>query len=613
MRNPMLAAARCVLTLLLLFPDGPAWAQETTGTITGVVTDQSGAVLANATVTITNIRTGQTREVVTNQNGRYTATLLPVSEYTIKFSLTGFQPATIAGVSLHVNDRLEINGTLGVSGVAEAIEVKAESTPVQPTPTVQALIGPTQLQELPINNRNFVQLAVLVPGVSSDLDDEANFGLSSRASISINGARRNGVNWLLDGASNVDVGSNITLLATPTLESIEEFKILTSSYSAEWPRSGGGVISVVTKSGAGQFSGSAYEFVRNDQFNANSFFRKLSPATVNDPARLRYNNFGYTIGGPALPVEKNLFFFFSEEWRRIKRQPASRIANVPLPQWLTDPTNPNYVPPAERDANAVALLAAWPAPNVPGTTQFVNVVPDINNTRQEVVRLDYDLSSNWRLMGRYTHDLSDTLEPGGLFFNINVPGIATTRTSVPGNVGVGRLTTIIGGGSLNELSYQLSGNRIATENPEGTRNTKSQFGLTTVELFPENAGNRVPIIRISGLTDSTIGATQPINIEYINHTLADNFTLNRGSHTYKAGLLLAFEQKNENAASTTQGDLRSPAAGGFRHFRTSCAATRTAPAVPLAPTPKRRTISQRTFASGATKGLCRIRGARPGR
>src|SRR5262249_52031092 len=156
-------------------------------------------------------------------------------------------------------------------------------------------------------------------------------GLASTVSISINGARRNAVNWILDGASNVDVGSNVTLLSTPTLESIEEFKIVTSTYAAEWPRSGGGVINVVTKAGTNQFRAVAYEFLRNDALNANSFFRKqvgcltdgtcandpTSVATRENPARLRYNNFGFTLGGP---IKKDtLFFFFSQEWRKISR------------------------------------------------------------------------------------------------------------------------------------------------------------------------------------------------------------------------------------------------------------------------------------------------------
>ena len=128
---------------------------------------------------------------------------------------------------------------------------------MQPIAALQSTMTSTQVKELPLNNRNFVQLATLAPGVSSDLADEVGVGLTSTVSISINGGRRNAVNWLVDGVSNVDVGSNITLLSTPSLESIEEFKIITNGYQAEWPRSGGGIINVVTKSGSSRFAGSA--------------------------------------------------------------------------------------------------------------------------------------------------------------------------------------------------------------------------------------------------------------------------------------------------------------------------------------------------------------------
>ncbi|HWK08821.1 MAG TPA: TonB-dependent receptor, partial [Vicinamibacterales bacterium] len=397
---------------------GLAVAQETTGTITGTATDQTGAVLPGVTVTVKNVQTGTSQDFVTNASGLYTAPQLRPGEYEVTFTLSGFQPKTITGIQLHVNDRLDVSSKLGVAGATETVNVSAAQQFVQPTPQVQTLMGPTQVQELPLNNRNFVQLATLVPGVSNDLSDEVGVGLTSTVSISVNGGRRNSVNFLVDGVQNVDVGSNITLLSTPTLESIQEFKIITSSYAAEWPRSGGGVVNVVTKGGTQKFAGTAYDFVRNDKLNANSFFRNLSsnPALSKNPPRLRYQNPGYTVGGPLLPSRQKAFFFWSEEWRRISRAPASSTANVVNPAWLNDPANANYVAPADRDPNAVKLLSLWPAPNatVGTTAQFVNSNPNINNTRQEVVRVDYDVSSRNHLVTRYTHDLSQTREPGGL-------------------------------------------------------------------------------------------------------------------------------------------------------------------------------------------------------
>src|SRR3954471_12030659 len=309
--NAMRALA--VAAVLLLGASAVASGQETTGTLTGAAKDQTGAVLPGVTVTVKSIQTGSTQEFVTNESGLYTAPLLQPGEYEITFSLSGFQSRTVKGIQLHVSDRLEVNGQLGVSGVSESVEVSAASQFVQPSPAVQNLMGPTQIQELPLNNRNFVQLATLVPGVSSDLSDEVGIGLTSTVSISVNGGRRNSVNFLVDGVSNVDVGSNITLLSTPTLESIQEFKIITSSYAAEWPRSGGGIINVVTKSGTNKYAGSGYEFFRSDALNSNSYFREQStdPAVRDNPPELKYNNFGFTVGGPV--VKNKMFFFFSEE------------------------------------------------------------------------------------------------------------------------------------------------------------------------------------------------------------------------------------------------------------------------------------------------------------
>ncbi|OFW09711.1 MAG: hypothetical protein A3H96_01215 [Acidobacteria bacterium RIFCSPLOWO2_02_FULL_67_36] len=515
------------------------------------MTDQSGAVLPGVSVIAKHVQTGRTAEAVTNGAGQYGLALLQPGTYEVSFVLSGFQSATIKGIELHVNDRLDISHKMGVGGLSETIEVSAAQQFVQSSPAVQNLIGPTQIQELPLNNRVFVQLATLVPGVSSDLPDEVGIGLTSTVSISVNGGRRNAVNWLVDGVSNVDVGSNITLLSTPTLESIQEFKIITSSYAAEWPRSGGGIVNIVTRGGTQKFSGTGYEFFRYDKLNANSFFRNSStnPDIRNNAPRLRYNNFGYTIGGPMLPSRQKAFFFWSEEWRRIARSPASSTATVVDPAWLNDPTNVNYVDPALRDPNAVKLLALWPQPNS-GVNRFINTNPTINNTRQEVIRLDYDWKPGWKIVGRYTHDLSQTTEPGGLFFGVAVPNVAATETNVPGNVFSTEVRTTRGR-ALNELKYQLSGNKIVTSDTAADRNTRTQFGVSIPELFPENNRDRIPTLVVTGL--STAGTTQGYNIQYWNHTVTDTLTLMRGNHGYKAGIMMAFEQKNEGASNETHG------------------------------------------------------------
>jgi hypothetical protein len=558
---------RLVLMILLVVAGvaATASAQETTATITGVVTDQTGAVLPGVTITLKNTNTDLSRTVVTNESGLYTAALLPNGEYEVTFELSGFQPVTMRNIALHVNDRQKLDARLSIGGVAENVEVAAARTLVQPVAALQSTMTSTQVKELPLNNRNFVQLATLAPGVSSDLSDEVGVGLASTVSISINGARRNAVNWLVDGVSNVDVGSNITLLSTPSLESIDEFKIITNGYQAEWPRSGGGIVNVVTKSGGARFAGSLYEFLRSDKLNANSFFRNLNadPETNSTPPALKYNNFGITFGGPA--IKNKLFFFFSEEVRRINRAPTALNASTYDPAWLTDATNANYVPPALRDPNAVKILGLYPTPNVTGRLQFLSKQPTINNTRQEVVRLDYDVNSKYRITGRYSHDNSFTEEPGGLFLGLAVPNVATTDTNVPGQVAAGILRSTHGSSKLNEFQFQFSSNRISDINLSSDRNLRSSLGLNVPEVFPGNEAGVIPTVAVTG-TLSTVGANQIIGIEYNNYTLTDSFTWQRGAHGIKFGGLMAFEQKNENAANVTQGSFVFAAGGGRTAF-----------------------------------------------
>jgi hypothetical protein len=553
-----------VLAGLVLLATGGVAAQETTASITGVVSDQTGAPLPGTGIIARSVGQGFVKEAVTSLSGAYTMPFLPVGEYEVTFTQSGFQAYVARSIRLHVNDRLTLNVALRVEGQQESVDVSAAAQLIQPTAAVQSLLGPAQVQELPLNNRNFVQLATLVPGTTSSLSDEVGIGLTSTVSVSFAGARRSAVNWFVDGASNVDVGSNITLLSTPTLESIEEFKVITSGYAAEWPRSGGGVVNVVTKSGNNQFRASAYEFLRNDALDANGFFRKQStdPGIRDHPPRLRYSNFGYTVGGPV--AKDRLFFFWSEEWRRIARAPASVVAQVPDPAWLADPGNANYVAPAERDPNAVRLLTGWPAPNL-GRSAFQDTRPNEQDTRQEVLRLDFQIAPRWRFMARYTHDSSTTTEAGGLFFNTPVPDIATTTTRVPGHLGVAQLTTTISPRMLNELGLQLSGNAIRSRYGPDVRNTRGQFGLTTPELFPENRDDLIPQVAVTGL--SSLGATQLFDNRYRNTTVTDSLSYQKGSHAFKAGALVAFERKDEISTSLTQGSFSFAAGGGFTAFQ----------------------------------------------
>jgi hypothetical protein len=534
-----------------------AAAQETTGTILGALVDQTGAVLPGVKIVITGVDTGLIREVATNNAGQYSASL-PIGNYEISFLLPNFQPFTARGISLHVNDRLQVNGKL-IVGVVETLTVTAERL-LQPTSAVRHLIQTVAVRELPLLTRTFVQLVTLVPGVSSDLREEACFCDQGNLDVSINGARRSAVNWLLDGASNVNGWNNYTLVTTPSLEALKEINVITSSYTAEWARNGGGVVNAVTKSGTNRFSGSAYHFLRNDALNAVPFLQQEFEGRAEPnsrPARLRYNNFGYTIGGPVLPVRKKLFFFFSQEWRRTTRAEAPVFSFVPDPSWLTDPASRNYVPPDARDATAVKLMTLWPAPNVAGTNRYRASITKELNTRQEFGRGDYNATAKWSFAGRYLNDRVDSRGEHG-----------TGPTRAPNHrYSVGRLGVLearrAGPGLVHESSYQMS---IHQQSQKDVIHRRTDLGVVIPELFPENAADLIPFVDVEGL--SPLGASQRRPREYLNHTFSSVLTLQRGTHTVKTGGLLAFERVNSNLVSqSTEGAFVFDSGGGFTGFQ----------------------------------------------
>ncbi|HZH33904.1 MAG TPA: carboxypeptidase regulatory-like domain-containing protein, partial [Pyrinomonadaceae bacterium] len=319
--------------------------EENSATVTGQVTDVAGSAVANATVVVTNISTGSERRVQTNGEGNYNVFPLEPGSYTLTVEQAGFKKS-VTNATLNARDRRPIDITLEVGELTQVVTVTDEAPLIQESPTGQTLVSGNQITELPLNNRNFIRLLETVPGVSSDLSDEAGFGLTSLASVSINGLRRNAVNYLVDGVNNTDVGSNITLLSAPTVDSIKEFKVLSSNFTAEIGRSGGGAVIIVTRGGGNKYSGTLYEFVRNDRFNANSFFNnrlgRLPDGTPRAPVpKLRYNNFGGTFSGPVKflnfseggPMIYNgkdkTFFFVSAEARRIRRGVSDTIISVP--------------------------------------------------------------------------------------------------------------------------------------------------------------------------------------------------------------------------------------------------------------------------------------------
>src|SRR6266481_811029 len=309
---------------------GAAKAQEITGSIAGTVVDKSGGAVASATVTIQNADMNDVvvRVLTTNSSGQFVGPYLPIGHYTLRAEAPGFKTTERPGITLNVNDHLTVDLALEPGTISEKVTVEADVSPVElETATASGLITGTEIRELALNTRNYEQLVALTPGVSTGLASDQLYvgvtnptGLSNQINFSVNGGRPTQNNWSVDGADNVDRGANLTLLTYPSVDSIEEFRVVRGQYDAEYGRSSSGQINVITRSGTSAFHGDLYEFFRNNVLNANSFFNNRS-GIVRPPSR--YNDFGGTIGGPVFipgvynADKKKTFFFFSEEVRRV--------------------------------------------------------------------------------------------------------------------------------------------------------------------------------------------------------------------------------------------------------------------------------------------------------
>ena len=255
------------------------WAQETFGTISGTVLDPTGAAIQGAKVTITNTDTGVVvRTVDTGRDGYYTVPKLVIGHYSVTVEAKGFKKATVSAIELNVAEIYRADVTMEIGSVEETMTVESSALQVESeSANVGTLITGAQVRELSLNNRNYMQLVSLSPGVSYGGSDQLFVGTTNPAgqtnvlSFSINGQRTSANYWTVDGADNVDRGSNLTVLNYPSVEAIAEFKVLRNIYSAEFGRAASGSVNVITRSGSKDWHGNAYEFVRNDFFNANTF------------------------------------------------------------------------------------------------------------------------------------------------------------------------------------------------------------------------------------------------------------------------------------------------------------------------------------------------------
>ena len=505
---------------ILCVPAG-LWAQES-ASITGTVTDPSGAAIAKAEVTVSSPERGLNRTTVTNDSGDYLVAGLPPGPVNVAVSAPGFKKYEAKGVILRVGQKARNDVALQVG--AANTEVIVEGTSVAQVETQSSDLAGTvtgkEITQLQLNGRNFTQLVTLVPGVSNQSgQDDAGVGVGGNVSFSMNGGRTEYNNWELDGGDNMDNGSNTTLNVYPSLESIAEFKVLTSNYGAQYGRNGSGTVEVETKSGTNQFHGNAYEFVRNDVFNARSF-----PQDTNPP--YKKNDYGYTIGGPVyIPGLYNkdkdkTFFFWSQEWRK-ERVPANLgsvtvpslaerggsftdscspvpgvIDPVNFPNCPVDPSTNNRFPGDQvpiDTVNSPALVAEIPAPTSGLNTW--NASPTLPTTwREELLRVDHNFNSKIRGTFRYIHDSWNQIYPTPLWTNGTTFPTIQTNFSGPGVSMVARLTATASPTLLNEFVFSYTTDHI-TLVPVGA--WQRPAGLT-FGLFPGVDQGKVPGISLGG-------------------------------------------------------------------------------------------------------------------
>lgn len=582
----LLAPALLISALL-----GPVMAaQEITGNIRGTITDSTGAVVPGATVILVDsAKNLEVRRVTTSKSGEYVAPLLPVGTYEIDVESSGFKRSSQKGVVVNVSDRLQENITLAVGDSGVTVDVTGTEMQVQlQNAAAESLIEGEQVRALPTNNRNYEQLVALQPGVSGNVPDQLYVGVynyknqTNVASFSIGGGRDTQNNWTIDGADNLDRGSNKTLLNYPSVDAIEEFKLLRGTYNAEYGRGAAGQVEVVTRSGTSKFHGGVYEFFRNDALDANSY---LSKQTGKNKSPLRYNDFGGTFGGPLQiphlfhPAKQSTYFFFSEEIRRIKT-PVELSANVPTQALLagafpypvctatTTDENGNTVctqtsatiaPTPQAAAYIKDVFAKLPAPNEPGESPFTLFSsPSAQyNYQEELYRLDHTFSDRLSIMGRFLNDKIPTVEPGGLFTGATLPGVSQTQTNAPGKSWMGRVTWAITPTIYNEGGYAYSYGAIVSQPTGLDTQANSPDVLPTLTLPFVSTLKRIPDLNFADF-DSVTGFGPYLDYNR-NHNIFDNFSVIRGNHSLKFGFSYNHYNKNENSA----GNSASPANGAF--------------------------------------------------
>ena len=502
-----------------------------TVTIYGTVTDPSGSLIPGTAITVTQTTTGQVRSVRSNERGDYIVTQLPIGAYTVAAERQGFKKFVQPGIRVQVDENRQVPITLQIGDLAESVTVQAESVQVETrSGTLKEVIDSKRIVELPLNGRNALDLQRLVPGAGS----VAGRGQGQNDTISINGSRQNGNNYVLDGGDNHDPYFNSPSVFPPP-DALEEFSINTNAYSAEYGRNAGALMNAVTRSGTNQWHGSAFEFLRNEKLNTRNYFSNTVPP-------FKRNQFGGTFGGRI--IRDKTFFFASYQGTRDRSAPGAQTANVPtaverqgdfsaLARAITDPANGNQpfpgrtIPASRISQPSVKFLNAFvPLPNrADGLYSFAS--QQSNDQDNTIFKVDHQVSSANRLSGRFLiNDEAFQEVPGNLpnlFANIKYSNYNLSLSD----------THILSSSLLN--SFQFTFNDIDRRQLSVVAGNKSwnDFGAKFTRPFTETD---VPVAMSTNVNGRFNAFTRyPLQHFRRNYEFSNRLNWNKGAHFLKVG------------------------------------------------------------------------------
>jgi hypothetical protein len=569
-------AASGALILILLC--GAVWAQQISGTITGVVKDSQQAVVANAKVTLINQAQGTQREVSSGADGVFVFTPVQPGAYTIEVEASGFKKFEQKDVRVAASDRVTVGDlVLTVGSLSETVTVEANVAQVQTQGADRAgLLTSRQVVDLALNGRNFLDLAKTVPGIVYT---------GGLGGIQANGNRGNQNNMLLDGITNVDTGSNGGVLASTNVDMIAEFKITTNSQPAEFGRSSGAQIQVVTKSGTRDLHGTGYIFHRHESLNANTWRNNIENR---QRQFYRYNYAGFNVGGPVAMGKFNkdrskFFFFVGMEWQNQLVPQGLRNVRVPTlderkgdfsksregggslvalkdPQNNGQPFPGGIIPQSRWDPDGVKILNWYPTPTTDGSDPSFNYQSQFSDTyprREYIYRGDYVINDKWKVYGRYIKTYSQTNKNYGQWnADYNIP-FAPMNFGDPGWSFITNVTTIINPTLTNEFVFGSSKNKLNIDPVDDTF-SRAPLNLRYKMPFPDaDALGLVQNWRWGGVPNAPFTSFNGTPFRNFNHTydFTDNVAKIAGAHTMKFGIYLHKSLKDQTAFTSSNGNI----------------------------------------------------------